>query len=98
MGIFGRAFICAAFALTVLLMASPGSIAQTNATPSLTNDDTDPYTNAKLWTLTGDYAHFFQSSGSGIDYAGLAGSLKWSFSPDLAVHFEGGYHHVTFGS
>jgi hypothetical protein len=90
MGIFGRAFICAAFALTVLLIGSPGAVAQTKVTPS------DPYANATLWTLTGDYAHFFQSSGSGIDYAGVAGSLKWSFDTDLALHFEGGYHHVTF--
>ena len=49
-----------------------------------------------LWTLTGDYAHFFSSDLGGFDYYGLTGTAKVPLDPDLALHFEGGYHHVTF--
>src|SRR5579859_5095952 len=95
-----RAFTLSTFALTFLLAAPTGVVAETNATASSSHNDTgyDPnvYANATLWTLSGDYAHFFSSSLGGFDYYGGTGTLKWPLDPDLALHFEGGYHHVTF--
>lgn len=67
-----------------------------DAPPTPTSDSANPFADATLWSLTGDYAHFFQSSGGGINYFGLMGSLKWHFDDDLALHVEGGYHHLTF--
>ena len=58
--------------------------------------DPNAYANATLWTLTTDYAHFFSSNLGGFDYYGATGTVKVPLDPGLALHFEGGYHHVTF--
>src|SRR5260221_8121104 len=95
-----RAFTLSTFALMFFLAAPTGAVAETTAAPSSSDNSTgyDPnvYANATLWTLAGDYAHFASSSLGGFDYYGLTGSLKLNLDSDLALHFEGGYHHVTF--
>lgn len=56
----------------------------------------DPTQFATPFILIGDYAHFMQSAGGSIDYGGATGILKWNFDPDVALHLEGGWHHVSF--
>lgn len=89
----GHLRVVTGLASMFLFAWSPIACADSMAT---TTDSTNPFADATLWTLTGDYAHFFQSSGSGINYFGVMGSLKWPFVDDLALHVEGGYHHLTF--
>jgi hypothetical protein len=90
------AFTLALFAPMLLLGASAGVAATATASDPSNGTGYDPYADATLWTLTGDYAHFFSSSLGGFDYYGLTGTVKVPLSPDFALHFESGYHHVTF--
>jgi hypothetical protein len=90
-----RAFT--AFALMFFLAAPTGVVAETTAAPSTSGTGYDPNVYATtLWTVSGDYAHFFSASLGGFDYYGPTATLKWNLDSDLALHFEGGYHHVTF--
>ena len=62
-----------------------------------TGYDMSAFQNATtLFMLSADYAHFMSADLGGFDYYGATGTMKWNLEPDLALHFEGGYHHVTF--
>lgn len=91
---FRKALSAAAFAAAAMVLQAPASADPMSAS---TSDGANPFTDAPLlWSVTTDYAHFFQSSDTGIEYYGLTGTLKWQFADDLSLHVEGGYHHLDF--
>jgi len=90
--------ILAGFAFALVLAAPKAVADQSAATSPIPDPANDPYANATLWTLIGDYAHIFDSALGGADFYGLTGTVKVPLDSDLALHFEGGYHHVTFAN